>query len=106
MGFLKTDWANPGTCGSAMTDTGTTLEYIFTGHSPVRCIIEQARKGSATGIDERRTAGDRRSDKDRRSGVDKRSEEEKRRVGERRSNIDRRSGVDRRSPVADTKKGD
>jgi hypothetical protein len=27
-----------------MTDTGTTLEYIFTGHSPARCIIEQARK--------------------------------------------------------------
>lgn len=24
--------------------SGTTLEYTFTGHSPVRCIIEQARK--------------------------------------------------------------
>jgi hypothetical protein len=89
-----------------MTDTGTTLEYIFTGHSPARCIIEQARKDQLWILMRNGPLVIAALTKDRRSGVDKRSEEEKRRVGERRSNIDRRSSEDRRSPVADTKKGD
>ena len=49
MGFHKTHWANLDTrqprvsCDRGCRH-GTTPEYPFTGHSPVRCIIEQARK--------------------------------------------------------------
>jgi hypothetical protein len=44
MGFLKTDWGEPRDVWIGDDRHETTLEYTFAGHSPVCCIIEQARR--------------------------------------------------------------